>query len=107
VEKTLVTLSVFHDGQFFTLLFECSDEMGFCAARTLFAAKPSDIEILNFVLKSYTTLRFSRPSADEIVKPLASNPKRRQRAAAKAAQTVSISTKAQEALKALYEQNKG
>jgi hypothetical protein len=106
MEKTSVTLSVYYDGQFFTALFERSDELGFSAARSLFAAKPSDNEILDLILKCYGTIRFSRPAEDSGIKPLAANPKRRQREVAKTAKTVAMSTKAQEALKAEHEQNK-
>lgn len=106
MEKTSVTLSVFHDGQFFTALFERHDELGFSAARTLFAVKPSDSEILELILKSYGTLQYSLPEEDKRVKSLAANPKRRQREAARAAQTVTLSTNAQAALKAQHEQMK-
>lgn len=106
MEKTSVTLSVFHDGQFFTALFERIDACGYSTSRTVFAAKPSDNEILEWILKGYAALRFSRAFEGDIIKPLAANPKRRQREAAKAAQVITFSTKAQEALKAQYEQNK-
>ncbi len=106
MERTSVTLSVFHDGQFFTALFERSDALGFSAARTVFAAKPSDHEILKLILKGYGALRFSRPYDDEGLKPLAANPKRRQREAAKAAKVLTVSTKAQKALQAQHEQQK-
>lgn len=106
MEKTHVILSVFYDGQFFTALFERNDELGYSAARTVFAAKPSDAEILGLILKGYGTLRFSSPSDDDDIKPLAANPKRRQRQAAKAAVLPAMSTKAQKALKAQHEQSK-
>ncbi len=106
MEKTSVTLSVFHDGQFFTALFERHDGDGFSAARTVFAAKPSDNEILELILKRYAALRFSRPCEDGGIKSAAANPKRRQRDAARAAQAVRVSTKAQQALKAQHEQYK-
>ncbi len=106
MEKTSVILSVFHDGQFFTALFERTDAYGFSAARTVFAAKPSDHEILELILKSYGALRFCRPCDDEGPKPLAANPKRRQREAAKASRLLTVSTKAQQALKAQHVQQK-
>lgn len=106
MEKTQVTLSVFHDGQFFTALFERSDAHGYSAARVLFAAKPSDNEILSLVLKSGGMLRFSDPVAEDAEKPLAVKPKKRQREAAKAARVIGFSTKAQAALKAQHEQKK-
>ena len=106
MDKTHVTLSVFHDGQFFTALFERSDESGYSVSRFVFAAKPCDNEILGLVLKGYGALNFTSPSKDDAVKPLAANPKRRQREAAKAAVIPAMSTKAQLALKAQHEQSK-
>jgi len=106
MEKTQVTLSVFHDGQFFTALFERHDANGFSASRRIFGAKPSDNEIMNLIVNGYSTLRFSRPDADGKQITLAANPKRRQREAAKAARAVCFSTKAQNALRAQYEAGK-
>ena len=106
LEKTSVTLRVFHDGQFFTALFERNDENGFSAARTVFAAKPSDNDILALILSRYGALRYSPAVKDGSVKPLAANPKRRQREAARAAQRLIVSTKAQQALSAQHQQAK-
>lgn len=107
MEKTQVTLSVFHDGQFFTALFERRDARGFSVARRLFRTKPSDNEILDLIVNKYSSLRFSLPSADgRETGTLAANPKRRQREAAKAACAVCFSTKAQAALKAQFEESK-
>ncbi len=106
MEKTQVTLSVFHDGQFFTALFERRDARGFSVARRLFRTKPSDNEILDLIVSKYSSLRFSRPTADVKETALAVNPKRRQREAAKAACAVYFSTKAQAALKAQFEESK-
>jgi len=106
MEKTQVTLSVFHDGQFFTALFERHDADGFSAARRVFGAKPSDKEIMELIVNGYSVLHFSHPAADGKEITLAVNPKRRQREAAKAARAVCFSTKAQNALKAQYEESK-
>lgn len=107
MEKTQVTLSVFHDGQFFTALFERHDADGFSVARRHFGSKPSDNDVLDLIGKDYYGLRFSRPAADgKETGALAANPKRRQREAAKAACAVCFSTKAQAALKAQFEESK-
>ncbi len=106
MEKTQVTLSVFHDGQFFTALFERRDAQGFSVARRIFGAKPSDNEVLDLIVSGYYGLRFSRPAADGKETALAANPKRRQRGVTKAAKDVCFSSKAQASLKAQYEQSK-
>lgn len=106
MEKIQVTLSVFHDGQFFTALFERRDARGFSVARRLFRTRPSDNEIFDLIVNKYSSLCFSRPAADVKETALAANPKRRQREAAKAACAVCFSTKAQAALKAQFEERK-
>jgi len=100
MQKTTITLSVFHDGQFFTALFERTDTDGYSVAKRIFPAKPSDQEILAFVCDNYARLQFSPTVRNEERQGvLAKNPKRRQREAAKAMKVVCHSTKAQEALK--------
>ena len=104
MQKIRITLSVFHDGQFFVLLFEKQDENGYSVAKRVFAAKPSDIEVLDFILNCYTALSYSTAIKDQIKPKLIKNPKRRQREAAK--RIPGVSTKAQTALKAQYEAKK-
>lgn len=95
-----ITLSVFHDGQFFTALFERYDGNRYEAARHVFGAEPSDVQLFDFVLHHYERLRFSPAMAYEKKDMVAKNPKRRQRQAARACRTIGMSTKAQEALQA-------
>jgi len=103
MQKISVTLSVYHDGQFFTALFERTDARGYSVAKKVFGAKPSDIDVLEFVTDGYYRLAFST-SSDRQPRQSASikNPKRRQRAAAKAMKSVGRSTKAQAALQAQH-----
>lgn len=106
--KSEVTLSVFYNGQFFTALFERNDETGYSVCQRLFAARPSDNEILWFIIDGYYSLRFSLPSVEDnsdILK-LVKNPKKRQREAANANKNVGASTKAQKALKLQHEEQK-
>ena len=107
MQQIHITLSVYHDGQFFTALFERTDACGYSAAKRIFAAKPSDLEILDFVCEDYYKLSFSMPAADERTQngPIR-NPKRRQREAARAMKTVRGATKAQAALSAEREMQK-
>lgn len=106
MQQTKVTLSVFHDGQFFTAVFEAQDEDGYRAARRVFAKKPLDNEIVEFISSEYYRLGFTETQDYEIKQELLKNPKRRNREAAKAAKNTSFSTKAQQALKKQQEQNK-
>lgn len=106
MRQTKVTLSVFHDGQFFTAVFEAQNEDGYRAARCVFAKKPLDNEIVEFISSEYYRLCFTETEDCEIKQELSKNPKRRQREAAKAAKNTAFSTKAQQALKKQQEQGK-
>ena len=104
MQKTEVRLSVFHDGQFFTALFERWDEKGYSVARQTFGVEPSPPELWQMVLKD--TPEYSRPVASEQPVATMGNPKRKQREAAKAAKEPAFSTKAQMAVQIAHEENK-
>ncbi|WP_165170058.1 YjdF family protein [Adlercreutzia sp. ZJ242] len=91
------TLTIYHDGQFWVGIVEHVEDGGFGAARIVFGAEPSDEEVLRFVVEKWQTLSF-RNDLDADPKPLAKNPKRRMRDAAKALKRPTMSTKAQRAL---------
>jgi hypothetical protein len=100
-------LTLYHDGQFWVGLCEINDESGYSVCRIVFGAEPSDEEVLRFVCGRWTKLRFSKPDADIVApKQPASNPKRRQREAAKELSSTVASTKAQAALSAQREEAK-
>ena len=91
------TLTLFHDGQFWVGIIEHVEDGCLGAARVVFGAEPSNEEVLHFVIEKWQTLAFGGAQLFA-AKPLAANPKRRQREAAKAAQRPPVSTKAQTAL---------
>lgn len=91
------TLTVYHDGQFWVGVAEHVEDGRLGAARIVFGAEPSDEEVLRFVIERWQTLAFGG-SQDSDTKPMARNPKRRQREAAKALKQPAASTKAQAAL---------
>lgn len=100
-------LTLYHDGQFWVGLCETNDENGYAVCRIVFGAEPSDEEIAAFVCERWEKLPFSKPAADSAPpKPLAGNPKRRQREAAKTLSAPATSTKAQAALSAQREDMK-
>ena len=92
------TLTVYHDGQFWVGTFERIEEEKLSACRVVFGAEPSNEEIEQLICKRWNDLRFTKPiAAEEPPKP-ASNPKRRQREAARELGQRGPSTKAQQAL---------
>ncbi len=98
------TLTVFFESPFYIGLFERWEDGCLQAARVVFGAEPTDAQVLAWVLDHYAALRFSPPVAGGTERPLADNPKRRQRQAGKAAQRMG-GTKAQQALQAAREEN--
>ena len=102
-----VTVSVFHDGQFFVALFERYDDNGYAVCRATFPMEPSNPQLLAFIHANYDRLPFSQPNSDvKREKGISKNPKRRQREAAKASQQPTLSTKAQQALSQQHEELK-
>ncbi|MBR0404161.1 MAG: YjdF family protein [Eggerthellaceae bacterium] len=92
------TLTVYHDGQCWVGTFERVDNGALSACRVVFGAEPSAEEIEQLVCERWNDLRFTEPiAAEEPPKP-ASNPKRRQREAARELGQRGPSTKAQQAL---------
>ena len=96
------TLTVYHVGQFWVGLAEHVDGGRYGAARIVFGAKPSDEEILRFVVSEWERLSFFGDDVTETSKP-AKNPKRRAREAAKTLKQPAMGTKAQQALAAQRE----
>lgn len=91
------TLTVYHDGQFWVGLAEHVEDGTYDVARIVFGAKPSDEEILRFVVNKWAKLSFFGDDSAEASKP-AKNPKRRAREASRALKQPAMGTKAQQAL---------
>ena len=101
-----VTCTVFFEDPFWVGIFERREDGALYVAKTTFGAQPKDAELLAFILERYYSLDFSAPLADEPRKKARVNPKRMQRDAAKAVGATGVGTKAQQALRAQYEENK-
>ena len=100
-----IKLTVYHDGQFWVGLYERDDEGQLSFARVVFGSEPSLPEIEELVAgDDWRHLRFL-PAGETTERPpaLASNPKRRQREAARAARASAPSTRSQDAMKAAIE----
>ncbi len=101
-------LTVYYDGQFWVGFFEHEDDAGLAIARHVFGPEPSLTEIAELVTRrSWSRLNFVMTGvSDAPVRRLATNPKRRQREAARDARATAPSTKAQDALKAALGEQK-
>ena len=92
------TLTVYHDGQFWVGMFERVEEGRLSACRIVFGAEPSIEEILQLVCGKWNGLRFTEATACPEAPRQSSNPKRRQREAARELKRQGPSTKAQQAI---------
>lgn len=92
------TLTVYHDGQFWVGMFERIEEGRLSACRVVFGAEPPAEEIQRLVCERWAELRFTESIEHDQAPRVASNPKRRQREAARELERHGPSTKAQQAL---------
>ena len=87
------TLTVYHDGQFWVGMFErvCNGQLSVC--RVVFGTEPSNEGIQEFICNRWNSLRFTEAIACAEASRQASNPKRRQREAARELRQRGPSTK--------------
>ena len=96
----MVILTIFFDGQLWVGIFERSTQGQLETAKVIFGGEPSDLEVRNFVIQNYHTIRFSRPvEIDEATQYRKTNFKRMQREVRKLFASAGIGTKAQQAMK--------
>ena len=92
MEYPSLTLTLFHDGQFYVGIFERREGMQLSVCRVVFGAEPKDGEIMDFLNRDFRRLSFS-PKVKEERKPLPSNPKRLQREIARQVSSIVTGTK--------------
>lgn len=97
MKKVTSSLMVYFEDPFWVGMFSRTEDGKESFCKVTFGAEPKDNEILAFILKRYGRLSFSVGTPRE-AKPLAKNPKRRQRQVQKQLQAPQKGTKAQRAL---------
>ena len=105
MQDASLTLTLFHDGQFYVGIFERREVIQLSVCRVVFGAEPKDGEIMDFLNRDFRRLSFS-PKVKEERKPLPVNPKRLQREIARQVNSIGTGTKSQQALQLQREQNK-
>ncbi len=105
MEESSVKLTVFFEAPFWVGIFERTEGQGLQVAKVTFGQEPKDGEVLACLLEGYHRISYSPAVAMEL-KPMAANPKRRQRQAAKQMQSTGLGTKSQQALAAQREEMK-
>ena len=102
-----ISFTVSHDGQFCVAYIERWGPEGRWAARHVFGPEPALPEVLGFVNShAFLGLRFLPLEDESAPRPLAGNPKRRQREAARTAREPASSTRSQAALQAALDERK-
>lgn len=104
MEQNISAFTVLFQEPFWIGLAERWDGSGYQVCRTVFGPEPTDAQLYQWLLRSWSRLAFSEPIWDAGPRPGAENPKRLQRQARKAVQSRSASTKAQQALSLQREQ---
>ena len=106
-----IKLTILFNDPFWIGVFEKTEGKEYEVCKVTFGAEPKDVEVYDFVLKSYKRLRFKSIKLEDdeyksIKKAKKENPKRVQRMIKKEVQNKGIGTKAQNLLKAQHEENK-
>ena len=78
-----VTILVYFDDPFYAILVERRENGRLSVARQVVGPEPSEIEVLAWVQKEFPHLHYSPAVEDAPHSPMAVNPKRRQRQAAR------------------------
>ena len=105
MDKETVTLTVYFEDPFWVGLFEKIAEGKLSVCKVTFGAEPKDYEVLDYLLKNYSRLKFS-PTVAITEKNSKVNPKRMQRIARKQTLEKGIGTKSQQALQLQREEGK-
>ena len=104
MDRNMSSFTVLFQPPFWVGIAERWDERGYQAAKVTFGAEPTDVQLYEWVEQAWSKLRFSQPSAGEVLGPDRKNPKRLQREAHAATGARGVGTKAQEALSRQREQ---
>lgn len=105
MDKVYGKLTVYFEGPFWVGVFERIENGRLTVCKVTFGAEPKDGEIYEFIIKNHVSLKYS-PAVEIKEQNSVKNPKRLQREVKKQAVNIGISTKSQQALKLLHEQNK-
>lgn len=104
-----IKLTVMFEDPFWIGVFECQDGSGlYSVSKVTFGAEPTDVEVFEFIKRNFYKLKPKEVKLDGGKKTAAKkkNPKRVFREIKKEAKNKGIGTKAQNAIKEQYEENK-
>ena len=105
MDSNLTRLTVLFEAPFWVGIFERIEGNTLSVCKVTFGAEPKDYEVLAYVLKNHSRLRFS-PSVAAAIRPDAANPKRMQRQIRKQTAAGTVGTRSQQALQLQREAQK-
>ena len=105
MDSNLTRLTVLFEAPFWVGIFERIEGNTLSVCKVTFGAEPKDYEVLAYVLKNHSRLRFS-PSVAAAIRPDAANPKRMQRQIRKQTAAGTVGTWSQQALQLQREAQK-
>ena len=97
MDSNLTRLTVLFEAPFWVGIFERIEGNTLSVCKVTFGAEPKDYEVLAYVLKNHSRLRFS-PSVAAAIRPDATNPKRMQRQIRNQTAAGTVGTRSQQAL---------
>lgn len=103
---TRCRLTILFENPFWVGVYERFDNGKYEVCKITFGAEPKDYEVYSFLLKNWHRLKLSLPVKVGKAEERQINPKRIQREINRQLQDKGVGTKAQQALKLQYEQNK-
>lgn len=105
MDKVAVVFTVFFEEPFWCGVYQRQEGNHLEAARVVFGSEPKEYEVQAFLLQNWKRLRFGKTSGEKIAAERI-NPKRMQREVRKQMREKGVGTKAQQALAALWEEQK-
>ncbi len=103
---TRCRLTILFENPFWVGVYERFDNGKYEVCKITFGAEPKDYEVYSFLLQNWHRLKLSLPVEVGKAEERQINPKRMQREINRQLQDKGVGTKAQQALKLQYEQNK-
>lgn len=106
MDRIISSFTVFFENPFWVGIFECESNVGYEVCKITFGSEPKDCEVYEFMLKNHHKLSFGNVKNSGKASKKCMNPKRMQRQIKKEITKDGVGTKAQQALKRIYEQSK-
>lgn len=106
MDRIISRLTVFFENPFWVGIFEVESGGFYEVCKITFGSEPKDYEVYEFMLQNHHRMKFSHQKLCEKITEKHLNPKRMQKEIKKQLANKGIGTKAQQALKAGYEQSK-